>query len=90
MSEENDRAFSFFGTVESVLSAMANGLNNIVNSMMGTQTKSSVMRNNKVSYRNHQLIRIFPITEGHINELRELRDSEPDDIKFWNEPILNR
>ncbi|XP_035732266.1 carboxypeptidase B-like isoform X2 [Vespa mandarinia] len=88
--DDNDRSFSLFGTVESVFSAMANSLNNIVNSMMGTQTKSSVIRGNRVSYRNHQLIRIFPITEEHINELRELRDSEPDDIKFWNEPILNR
>lgn len=89
-SDDNNRAFSLFGTVESVFSAMANSLNNIVNSMMGTQTKSSVMRSNRVSYRNHQLIRIFPITDEHINELRELRDSEPDDIKFWNDPISNR
>ncbi|KAI4504466.1 hypothetical protein M0802_000016 [Mischocyttarus mexicanus] len=88
--DDNQRAFSLFGTVESVFSAVTNSLNSIVSSMMGTQPKSSTMRSNRISYRNHQLLRVVPITEEHIIELRELRDSEPDDIKFWNEPILNR
>ncbi|XP_015176252.1 PREDICTED: carboxypeptidase B-like isoform X1 [Polistes dominula] len=90
LNDNSKRAFSLFGTVESVFSAMANSLNSIVSSMIGTQSKSSSMRSNRISYRNHQLLRIFPTTDEHISELRELRDSEPDDIKFWNDPILNR
>lgn len=88
--DDYDRGFSLFGLVESMLSVVANGLSTVVSSIVGTEKKNLRSNVNKINYRNYQLIRVFPNTEDNVADLRDLRDAEPEDIKFWSFPNLNR
>lgn len=88
--DDYDRGFSLLGLVESMLSVVANGLSTVVNSIVGTEKKNLRSNVNRINYRNYQLIRVFPNTEDNIADLRDLRDAEPEDIKFWSFPTLNR
>lgn len=72
-----------------MLSAVANGIGSIVTGLIGPE-KNSKSRSSRVSYRNHQLIRLFPSTENQVNDLRDLGDTEPEDIKFWTQPVYNK
>lgn len=83
------RGFSFSNIVDSVFTVMANGLDSIVTSIIGTE-KSGKPKPNRVNYKNYQLIRLFPSTQGHVNELKELKEAETEDIKFWSEPMYNK
>lgn len=83
------RGFSFSNIVDSVFSVMANGLDSIVTSIIGTE-KSAKPKPNRVNYKNYQLIRLFPSSQGHVNELKELKEAETEDIKFWSEPMYNK
>ncbi|XP_024867115.1 uncharacterized protein LOC112451619 [Temnothorax curvispinosus] len=84
------RGFSLFGLVESMLSVVASGLSTVVNSIVGTEKKDSRSRTSRINYRNYHLIRAFPNTESQAADLRDLRDAEPEDIKFWSFPNPNR
>ncbi|XP_076167268.1 carboxypeptidase B isoform X2 [Ptiloglossa arizonensis] len=84
-----ERGFSIADIVESMLSAVANGIGSIVTGLIGPE-KNSKSRSSRVSYRNHQLIRLFPSTENQVNDLRDLGDTEPEDIKFWTQPVYNK
>ncbi|XP_025269058.1 carboxypeptidase B [Camponotus floridanus] len=88
--DDYDRGFSLFGLVETMLSVVANGLSTVVSSIVGTEKKNLRSNVNKINYRNYQLIRVFPNTEDNVADLRDLRDAEPEDIKFWSFPNLNR
>ncbi|XP_043264930.1 carboxypeptidase B-like [Colletes gigas] len=84
-----ERGFSFADIFESMFSAVVNGIGSIMTSIIGAE-KSPKSRSSRVSYRNHQLIRLFPSTENHVTDLRDLRESEPEDIKFWTQPFYNK
>ncbi|XP_039310981.1 carboxypeptidase B isoform X2 [Solenopsis invicta] len=88
--DDDYRGFSLFGLVESVLSVVASGLSTVVNSIVGTEKKDSRSRTRRINYRNFHLIRAFPNTASQVTDLRELRDAEPEDIKFWSFPNSNR
>ncbi|XP_034178423.2 carboxypeptidase B-like isoform X1 [Osmia lignaria lignaria] len=88
-NNEDSRGFSFGDIVESMFSAVASGLGSIVTSFIGTE-KSSKPRSTRVNYRNYQLIRLFPSTQSQVKELKELMDAEPEDVKFWTQPINNK
>lgn len=83
------RGFSFSNIVDSVFTVMANGLDSIVTSIIGTE-KSGKPKPNRVNYKNYQLIRLFPSSQGHVKELKELKETETEDIKFWSEPMYNK
>ncbi|XP_015433607.1 PREDICTED: carboxypeptidase B-like [Dufourea novaeangliae] len=83
------RGFSFVDIVESMFSAVANGIGSIMTSIIGPE-KNSKSRSSRVSYKNYQLIRLFPSSTSQANELKELRDAEPDDIRFWTQPAYNK
>lgn len=83
------RGFSFSNIVDSVFTVMANGLDSIVTSIIGTE-KSGKPKPNRVNYKNYQLIRLFPSSQGHVKELKELKEAETEDIKFWSEPMYNK
>ncbi|KAL6429911.1 hypothetical protein ACFW04_007638 [Cataglyphis niger] len=87
---EYDRGFSLFSLVESMLFVVANGLSTVVSSIVGTEKKNLRSNVSKINYRNYQLIRVFVNTENHVADLHNLRDAEPEDIKFWSFPNLNR
>ncbi|XP_076388900.1 carboxypeptidase A2 isoform X2 [Megachile rotundata] len=88
-THETKRGFSFVDIVESVFSVVANGFGSLMTSIIGTE-KSSKPRSNRVSYKNYQLIRLYPNTETHAKDLKELMDSEPEYIKFWTMPMNNK
>lgn len=88
-SENTERGFSFVDMLESMFSVVSNGIGSIVASIIGPE-KLSKARSTRVSYRNYQLIRVFPDSENQVNELRELRDAEPEDIRFWTQPFYNK
>lgn len=88
--DDYDRGFSLFGLVESMLFVVANGLSTVVSSIVGTEKKNLRSNVSRINYRNYQLIRVFPNTENHVVDLRNLRDAEPEDVKFWSFPNLNR
>lgn len=87
---DNNKGFSMFGLVESLLSVIASGLGTVVNSILGSEKKNSRTQTNRINYRNYQLIRVFPNTESHVVDLRDLADAEPEDVKFWSFPSPNR
>lgn len=89
-NDDYDRGFSLFDLVESMLSVVANGFSTVVSSIVGTEKKNLRSNVNKINYRNYQLIRVFPNTANHITDLHDLRDAEPENIKFWSFPNLNR
>ncbi|XP_017766579.1 PREDICTED: carboxypeptidase B-like [Eufriesea mexicana] len=86
---DKSRGFSFVNMVESMFSAVANGIGSFVTSIIGTE-KNFKPRSPRVSYRNHQLIRLYPNSQTHVNELKELKEAEPEDVKFWAEPMYNK
>lgn len=88
--DEYDRGFSLIGLVESMFSVVASGINTMMNSIVGTEKKNSRSSVRRINYRNYQLIRMFPNTENHIEDLLDLKDTEPEDIKFWSLPTLNK
>lgn len=88
--DDYDRSFSLFGLVESILSVVANGLSTVMSSIVGTEKKNLRSSARRVNYRNYHLIRVFPNTENHVADMRDLRDFEPEDIKFWSFPSPNR
>nr|XP_031827673.1 carboxypeptidase B-like [Nomia melanderi] len=88
-SENTGRGFSFVDMFESVFSAVSNGIGSIVASIIGPE-KISKARSARVNYKNYQLIRVYPDSESQVNELRELRDAEPEDIRFWTQPFYNK
>lgn len=88
--DDYDRGFSLIGLVESMISVVASGIRTVMNSIVGTEKKNSRSRVRKINYRNYQLFRIFPNTENHVADLRDLKDAEPEDIKFWSFPIPNK
>ncbi|XP_043514779.1 carboxypeptidase A2-like isoform X2 [Frieseomelitta varia] len=87
--DNESRGFSLTDLVESMFSAVASGIGSIVTSIIGTE-KNFKSRSSRVSYKNHQLIRLYPNSQGHVNDLKELKESEPEDVKFWTEPMYNR
>lgn len=87
--DDDYRGFSLFGLVESMLSVVASGFSTVVNSIVGTE-KDSRSRTRRINYRNYHLIRAFPMTESQAEDLRDLRDAESEDIKFWSFPNANR
>ncbi|CAD1480292.1 unnamed protein product [Heterotrigona itama] len=87
--DNESRGFSLTDIVESMFSAVASGIGSIVTSIIGTE-KNFKSRTSRISYKNHQLIRLYPSSQGHVNDLKELKESEPEDVKFWTEPIYNR
>lgn len=88
--DDDYRGFSLFGLVESMLSVVASGLSTVVNSIVGSDKKDSRSRTRRINYRNYHLIRAFPITESQATDLRDLRDAESGDIKFWSFPNSNK
>lgn len=88
--DDDYRGFSLFGLVESMLSVVASGLSTVVSSIVGTEKKNSRSRTRRINYRNYHLIRAFPNTESQVADLRDLRDAEPEDIKFWSFPNPNK
>lgn len=89
-NDDSDRGFSLLGLVESMFSVVANGFSTVMSSLVGTDKKNSKPRIRRINYRNYQLIRMFPSTENHVLDLRDLGDTEPDDIKFWSFPTANK
>ncbi|XP_017788792.1 PREDICTED: carboxypeptidase B-like [Habropoda laboriosa] len=87
--DDEGRGFSFMDVVESMFSAVANGIGSIMTSIIGTE-KSFKSPSNRVSYRNYQLIRLFPSTKAQVNDLKELKEAEPEDVKFWTQPMYNK
>ncbi|XP_078032725.1 carboxypeptidase B [Augochlora pura] len=75
--------------LESMFSAMTNGIGSIVSSIIGTE-KTPKARSSKINYRNYHLIRLYPNSKSQVKELRELRDAEPEDIRFWTQPFYNK
>ncbi|XP_026827132.1 carboxypeptidase B isoform X2 [Ooceraea biroi] len=73
-----------------MLSVVTSGFSTVVNSIVGTEKKNLRSRIPRVNYKNYQLIRLFPTTENHIVDLRDLKDAEPEEIKFWSFPKPNR
>ncbi|XP_033346187.1 carboxypeptidase B-like [Bombus vosnesenskii] len=87
---DNDgRGFSFVNIVESVFFAVANGIDSIMTTIIGTE-KNFKPRSSRVSYKNYQLIRLYPSSQGHVNDLKDLKETEPEDVKFWIEPMYNK
>ncbi|XP_076762884.1 carboxypeptidase B [Xylocopa sonorina] len=82
------RAFSIGDMMLTVFTVVANGIDSFM-SIIGSENTSK-SRSRKVSYRNYQLIRLFPHTLGQVNELKELREAEPEDVKFWTAPMYNK
>ncbi|CAK9813043.1 Carboxypeptidase A4 [Anthophora plagiata] len=90
LSIDNEgRGSSFVDIVESMFSAVANGIGSIMTSIIGTE-KSFKSRATRVSYRNYQLIRLYPSTKGQVNDLKELKETEPEEVKFWTQPMYNK
>ncbi|KAK1122188.1 hypothetical protein K0M31_009414 [Melipona bicolor] len=87
--DKESRGFSLTDLVESMFSAVASGIGSIVTSIIGTE-KNFRSRSSRVSYKNHQLIRLYPNSQEHVNDLKELEKSESEDVKFWTEPMYNR
>ncbi|XP_066587739.1 carboxypeptidase B-like [Prorops nasuta] len=73
-----------------VLDNMLSSLSSFAGSMFGMEYKTSRQRSNRISYKNHQLIRIFPVAEKYVEDLGELYNAEPGHIKFWTQPVDNR
>jgi len=88
--DDDYRGFSLFGLVESMLSVVASGLSTVVSSIVGTEKKNSRSGIRRINYKNYHLIRAFPNTENQATDLLDLRDAEPEDIKFWSFPNPNR
>ncbi|XP_044020849.1 carboxypeptidase B-like isoform X1 [Aphidius gifuensis] len=88
-SRYNKRGFSFTNLFESVLDVVADGFSSLVNNVIG-EAKYSKTTGNRVSYKGHQVLRIHPMTPSQVDELREMRETETEDIKFWTEPSGNR
>ncbi|XP_033208197.1 carboxypeptidase B-like isoform X1 [Belonocnema kinseyi] len=78
--------FSFMETIETVLATVTNLFNNIISG----ESKSSRSISNKISYKDFRLLRILPTTNSHVNDLRSMYETEPEDIKFWTFPVKNR
>ncbi|XP_076285065.1 carboxypeptidase B [Lasioglossum baleicum] len=83
------RGFSFVDMIESMFSAVTNGIGSIVSSIIGSE-KIPKARSAKVNYKNYHLIRLSPSSESQVKELRELRDAEPEDLRFWTQPSYNK
>ncbi|CAL7950479.1 unnamed protein product [Xylocopa violacea] len=87
LGSEN-RTFSIEGMVLTMFAVVANGIDSFM-SIIGTENTSKP-RSRKINYRNYQLIRLFPNTLGQVNELKELREAEPENVKFWTAPMYNK
>ncbi|XP_076644229.1 carboxypeptidase B [Halictus rubicundus] len=87
--ENAGRGFSFADMIESMFSAVTYGIGSFVSSIIGPE-KAPKARSIKVNYRNYHLIRLFPNSKSQVNELKELRDAEPEDIRFWTQPSYNK
>lgn len=72
------------------MDVVADGFSSLVSNVIGGESKNNKIPSNRVSYKGHQLLRIQPITETQVDELREMRDSEPEEIRFWTEPLGNK
>ncbi|XP_033334246.2 carboxypeptidase B [Megalopta genalis] len=83
------RGFSFVDMIESMLAVVTNGIGSIVSSIIGSERVPKA-KSTKINYRNYHLIRLYPNSKGQVNELRELRDAEPEDIRFWTQPSYNK
>ncbi|XP_058794270.1 carboxypeptidase A2-like [Phymastichus coffea] len=82
------RAFSFYGIVESAFT----GITKFIGSIIGDDDNDDEAdyQYNGVNYQGYQLLRIIPKNLKQVEHLKKLRDSEPDDVKFWTTPVKNR
>lgn len=78
------------GFVESIFHVFTKSIGTVVDNIVGNGAKSHKSLGHRVSYKNYQLVRLYPSTDDEANDLRELRDAEPEDIKFWTQPTGNR
>ncbi|XP_014230662.1 carboxypeptidase A2-like [Trichogramma pretiosum] len=98
MSKARARGFSFFGMVESAVGYLGKFLGNIIGSeddedyFFEDDFYDDVQDSgkNSVSYKDHQLIRLTPKTKRQVKYLIEMKDNEPDDVKFWTSPAKNK
>lgn len=84
------RGFSLSSLLETVIDVVTGGFSSIVNNVMGGESKSTRTMYNKINYKDYQLLRVHPVTQIQVDELREMCDSEADDIRFWKQPFGNR
>lgn len=87
-AKSRTRAFSFYGVVESALT----GITKFIGSMIGDDDNDDEAdyQSAGVNYKGYQLLRITPKNAKQVQHLQKLRDSEPDDVKFWTTPIKNK
>ncbi|XP_015109546.1 carboxypeptidase B [Diachasma alloeum] len=84
------RGFSLSNLFETVIDVVSDGFSSLVNNVIGAEPKTGKAATSRVSYKGHQLLRIHPITQRQVDELREMRDSEVEEIKFWTQPAENK
>ena len=82
------RSFSFFNPFETVFSTFTKFFSAIISD--DDYDDEDSYQNNGASYKNHQLLRITPKTKTQVQRLLELKDNEPEDVKFWTLPAKNK
>ncbi|XP_063977415.1 carboxypeptidase B-like isoform X2 [Diachasmimorpha longicaudata] len=84
------RGFSLSNLFDTVIDVVSDGFSSLVNNVIGAESKTGKVSMSRVSYKGHQLLRIHPTTDRQVEELREMRDSEAEEIKFWTQPSENK
>uniref|UniRef100_A0A0C9RW39 CBPB_3 protein n=2 Tax=Fopius arisanus TaxID=64838 RepID=A0A0C9RW39_9HYME len=84
------RGFSLSNILETVLDVVSDSFSSLVSNVIGPESKNGKTMISRVSYKGHQLLRIHPVSQQQVEELREMRDSEAEEIKFWTQPAGNK
>lgn len=82
------RGFSLYGVLETAFSAVSKFVVMIVGD--DEADDEADYQGNGVSYKDHQLLRITPKSLRQVRNLQELKDSEPDDVRFWTVPAKDK
>ncbi|XP_001602586.2 carboxypeptidase A2-like [Nasonia vitripennis] len=85
-SRSRARGFSLFGAIESAFSSVTKFLGNFI----GDDDDEADAQSNAVSYKDYQMLRITPKSQRQVRHLQELKDNEPDDVKFWTVPAKDK
>lgn len=86
------RGFSFFGVLESAVGMMGKFIGGMIfeDEEEEEDEKEVNHRDSTVNYKGHQLLRITPKSKKQVRYLHELRQSEPDDVRFWTIPAKDK
>ncbi|XP_023248304.1 carboxypeptidase A2-like [Copidosoma floridanum] len=80
------RGFSIFGMLESAVGMVGKFLGG----MIFEDEEDIESKDSAANYRGHQLLRLTAKTKKQVRYLQQLMTDEPDDVKFWTNPVKDK